>query len=89
MNLNQLEVLVAIVDTGSLTEAGERIDAKSCLDYFAANFGCGVCIDVCPFSQMGYDVIKERFKGNPNAPHFSIPMKIELEERGRLQLPQV
>jgi epoxyqueuosine reductase len=64
------------------------IDAKSCLDYFAANFGCGVCIDVCPFSQMGYDVIQERFKGNPNAPHFSIPMKIALEERGRLHLPQ-
>lgn len=61
------------------------IDAKTCLDYFAANFGCGICIDVCPFSQMGYDAIKERFKGNPNAPQFTIPMKIELEFKEELE----
>lgn len=49
------------------------IDGKACLDYFAANYGCAVCIDVCPFSQVGYDVVHERFKGNPDAPQFHIP----------------
>lgn len=49
------------------------IDGKACLDYFAANHGCAICIDVCPFSQMGYDVIHTRFKGNPDAPVYTIP----------------
>jgi ferredoxin len=62
------------------------IDAGTCLDYFAANFGCAICIDVCPFSQLGYDVIKARFKGNPNAPLFTIPMKIELEVNDWLEV---
>ena len=50
------------------------IDGGACLDYFAANHGCAICIDVCPFSQMGYGVIQERFNGNPNAPQYEIPM---------------
>ena len=52
------------------------IDGATCLDYFAANYGCGICVDVCPFSQKGYDVIHERFKGNPDAPLYEIPMPI-------------
>lgn len=48
------------------------IDHKTCRDYFAANFGCGICLKVCPFSQAGYDKIKESFKGAPEAPVFTL-----------------
>ncbi|MEO1289360.1 MAG: hypothetical protein AAFV93_16480 [Chloroflexota bacterium] len=53
----------------------QTIDHATCRDYFAQNFGCGVCLAVCPFSQVGYDKVKERFKGNPPAPQFVIPVK--------------
>ncbi len=50
------------------------IDHATCRDYFTRNYGCAVCLAVCPFSQVGYDKVKERFRGNPNAPQFSIPV---------------
>lgn len=51
------------------------IDHATCRDYFTRNYGCAVCLAVCPFSQMGYDKVKERFKGNPNTPQFQIPVE--------------
>jgi ferredoxin len=48
------------------------IDHDSCRDYFTSNYGCAVCLAICPFSQFGYDVVKERFHGNPDAPQFHI-----------------
>lgn len=48
------------------------IETSTCLDYFAANYGCAICADVCPFSQKGYEAIQARFKGNPDAPRFRI-----------------
>jgi ferredoxin len=48
------------------------IDHASCRDYFTENFGCAICLKVCPFSQAGYDKIKTNFKGNDNAPQFRI-----------------
>ena len=57
------------------------IDGGACLDYFAANHGCAICIDVCPFSQLGYAVIQERFKGNPDAPQYEIPMSMREADR--------
>jgi len=51
------------------------IDHDDCREYFTANFGCGICLAICPFSQVGYDKVKERFKGNPNAPQFHIPVE--------------
>ena len=50
------------------------IDHATCRDYFAANYGCAVCLAVCPFSQAGYDKVKAKFKGNPAAPQFQIPL---------------
>lgn len=50
------------------------IDHDRCRDYFQANYGCAICLAVCPFSQVGYDKVKTRFKGNPNAPQFHIPV---------------
>ncbi|MEM8534320.1 MAG: reductive dehalogenase domain-containing protein [Chloroflexota bacterium] len=52
------------------------IDHDLCRDYFDKNYGCAVCLAVCPFSQVGYDKVKERFKGNPDAPQFIIPLHI-------------
>lgn len=50
------------------------IDHATCRDYFTRNYGCAVCLAVCPFSQVGYGKVKERFKGNPDAPQFQIPV---------------
>ena len=50
------------------------IDHDACRDYFDRNFGCGICLAKCPFSDAGYDAIKARFKGNPTAPRFRIPV---------------
>lgn len=47
------------------------IDHGACRDYFTANYGCAVCVKVCPFSTAGYARIKEGFfgarKGRPAA----------------------
>lgn len=50
----------------------QTIEHKTCRDYFTANYGCGVCLAVCPFSHTGYDKVQVRFKGNPDAPQFVI-----------------
>ena len=52
----------------------ECIETTTCLDYFAANYGCAICADVCPFTQRGFDVIQQRFKGNPQAPRYRVPL---------------
>ena len=51
------------------------IDHAACREYFTRNYGCAVCLAVCPFSQVGYQTIKARFKGNPQAPRFVIPVE--------------
>lgn len=50
----------------------QTIEHAVCRDYFASNYGCAVCLAVCPFSQAGYDKVKARFKGNDKAPQFRI-----------------
>lgn len=60
------------------------IDHDSCREYFTRNYGCAVCLAVCPFSQVGYDKVKEHFKGNPNAPQFRIPVEATPEADPRL-----
>jgi len=55
------------------------IDHASCRDYFNQNFGCAICLAVCPFSVSGYEQVKSRFKGNPKAPQFRIPAATNLE----------
>lgn len=37
------------------------IDYPKCLDYFSANFGCAVCVKLCPFSTAGYDKVHKGF----------------------------
>jgi epoxyqueuosine reductase QueG len=64
----------AIHPTPRLLDDGrvECIDSTACLDYFTANFGCGICIDTCPLSQKPLEAIARRFKGNPSAPSFKV-----------------
>lgn len=52
----------------------QAIDHASCREYFTKNYGCAVCLAVCPFSHVGYDTVKARFKGNPDATQFQIPI---------------
>ena len=43
-------------------EGGMRcIDADTCREYMGKNYTCGVCVKVCPFSNAGYDKIKDGF----------------------------
>ncbi len=56
------------------------IEHAACRDYFTQHFGCAVCLAVCPFSQVGYDTVKARFKGNPSAAKFQIPTTIQPSE---------
>lgn len=37
------------------------IKYKACLNYFARDWGCAICIKVCPFSEAGYEKIKQEF----------------------------
>ena len=52
------------------------IDHDTCRDYFNQNFGCAICLVACPFSQVGYGKVKAKFKGNPSAPQFRIPLPV-------------
>ena len=53
----------------------QSIDHATCRDYFTQNYGCAVCLAVCPFSHSGYEKVQARFKGNPTAPQFRIPLE--------------
>jgi epoxyqueuosine reductase len=48
-------------DNGRLT----YIENKLCFPYFSENYGCSVCVRVCPFNQQSYDKIKESFFAAP------------------------
>lgn len=37
------------------------VEGESCLNYFAKNYGCSICIKVCPFTTKGYEKIKRSF----------------------------
>ena len=50
----------------------QSIEHAACRDYFTANYGCAVCLAVCPFSQAGYAKVQAKFKGNADAPQFRI-----------------
>lgn len=38
------------------------IDSEACFEEFAENYGCAVCVKVCPFNQVGYDRIHEQYQ---------------------------
>jgi len=45
-------------DNGFIT----HIDRSKCFPYFANEYGCSICIKVCPFSRIGYQKILDRYK---------------------------
>ncbi len=53
----------AILDTPIPHESGKMTytDRTKCFPYFTENFGCSVCIRVCPFSEGNYAQIKNAF----------------------------
>lgn len=55
------------------------IDHAACRDYFNQNFGCAICLAGCPFSVAGYEKVKSKFRGNPKAPQFRIPVVTNLQ----------
>jgi len=62
---------------GRLHDFQQCIDHDGCRDYFVGDFGCAIFLAVCPFSQVGYDTVKARFKGNGSAPQFRVPQASE------------
>ena len=54
----------AIYETPIKKEAGRvtHIDNEKCFPYFGNNYGCTVCIKVCPFNNTDYYKLKEKFE---------------------------
>jgi ferredoxin len=51
----------------SITQEDGRVTytyQDTCFPYFAENYGCSICIKVCPFNREYYDEIKNRFETN-------------------------
>lgn len=44
-----------------VTGRKKTVHFDKCVTYFGENQGCAVCVKVCPFSQAGYDKVKEGF----------------------------
>lgn len=59
----------AIHDVPQDREGGGKrcIDHQVCVEYFAGNYLCGVCQKTCPFSDKGYDHVKQAFFSRPAA----------------------
>ena len=57
--------VTAIYETPQEGAAGQVtfVDHPKCLAKFSTDYGCSVCVKVCPFSNVGYATIKSRFKG--------------------------
>jgi epoxyqueuosine reductase len=53
----------AILDEPVPQPAGHRscVDGVSCLRYFGQNYGCSICIKVCPFTTTGFERIRRSF----------------------------
>lgn len=53
----------AIYETPIVHETGRvtHIDNEKCFPYFGNNYGCTVCIKVCPFNNFDYYKLKESF----------------------------
>lgn len=42
------------------------VNGDKCFDYFGSNYGCSICIKVCPFTKYGYEKIKSRLGRSKN-----------------------
>ena len=55
----------AIYDEPIIHESGQitHIENEKCMPYFVNQFGCSICIKVCPFNNVDYYKLKDNFKG--------------------------
>jgi len=78
MNLGQLEVLVAIVNSGSLSESPEVVSlTQSAVSFSLSRLEAELGVTLLERGRQGValgGISKERFKGNPDAPQFQIPV---------------
>ena len=44
-----------------VTGRKQTLHYEHCLEYYGANQGCAVCVKVCPFSNVGYEKVKEGY----------------------------
>ena len=51
----------------------------ACRGYFNQKFCCAIYPAECPLSVAGYERVKSKFRGNPSAPQFRIPVATNLE----------
>ncbi len=54
----------AILNESIVHDSGQttNIKQKECFEYFLLNYGCSLCIKVCPFSKKAYSVIKTSYE---------------------------
>ncbi len=54
----------AILNESIVHDSGQTTNIKQteCLEYFLQNYGCSVCIKVCPFSKKSYSDIKTSYE---------------------------
>lgn len=43
------------------------VNNELCFPYFSDQYGCSVCITVCPFNNVPYDTLKEKYEARPRA----------------------
>jgi ferredoxin--NADP+ reductase len=58
------------------------IRATACRDYFARNWGCAICLKVCPFSETGYDAVKAAYDAARAAGATPAPLSTVREAEG-------
>ena len=48
-------------EVDEVTGRKQTLHYEHCLEYYGANQGCAVCVKVCPFSNIGYEKVKEGY----------------------------
>ena len=56
----------AILDEPKIHESGQitHIENEKCMPHFVNEFGCSICIKICPFNNLDYYTLKENFLKN-------------------------
>lgn len=67
------EAIYTSAQINPITGRKQTLHYDQCVKYYGENQGCAVCVKVCPFSQAGYDKVKEGF------------LAAEAKRRGRTQ----
>jgi len=62
----------ALYDEPVIHDSGQRTYVKNeiCFPYFSDNYGCSVCVKVCPFNKTDYQIIKNSFGNRKDVSEF-------------------